>query len=283
MKDKILLKGSSGINIYFYTNSEGIKIVRKETANQEQIIRLKTQYKKHLFLRKQENNLFHVPEVLNKQQTDGLFFYEYKFIEGSSMVQNLFTKPTKELIPLMDKLVLIIKYFSSQNKYYESAYKDKELRDVLKEKILSVSSRIKMDKITKDRLLVKLESLKAPQGKTLSHGDLSFDNIIVDKKNNIWLIDYIGTFYPHYWLDIAKLFQDIEGKWYQLKHGGKVDKKKLDALVKHLKREVSVFDKDYQKSHNFLMSTVFLRILPYLKSKSEKDNILKKINHYLEK
>lgn len=280
---KILLKGSSGINIYFYTDSSGIKVVRKETTTKEQIIRLKTQYQKHIFLLNKKNALFHIPKVLNKGYKNGHFFYEYQYIEGSSMMEVLINKPTEKLILLLDKLVLIVKYFSTQNKYYENFYQGRHFKYALKEKILNVSNKENLSEKLKIKLLTKLKALNTPQNKTLSHGDLSFDNIIVDKKNNVWLIDYIGTFYPHYWLDIAKLFQDIEGGWYQLKHGGIVDKNKVNKLTNHLKKKIYTLDRDYLKNHNFLMSIIFLRILPYLKSNSKKRKILKKINAYLEK
>lgn len=283
MKNKTVLKGSSGINIYFYTNSKGVKIVRKVSYSKKQIPRLKTQYEKHLFLSKQKNDLFRIPKIVNTGNKNGSFFYEYTYIEGSSMVQILIDKSTEELTYLLDKLSLITKYFSCQNKYFENSYKNSDFKYILKEKILDVCKKELLDEKLKEKLITKLESLKLPQIKTLSHGDLSFDNIIVDKKNNIWLIDYIGTFYPHYWLDIAKLFQDIEGGWYELKHKVKLDKSKINYLTNHLKKRVSIFDRDYLKNHNFLMSIIFLRILPYLKSKSEKKKILEKINAYIKK
>lgn len=283
MQNKILLKGSSGIKIYFYTNSKGVKIVRKEAVRKEQFLRLKTQYQKHLFLLNQKNALFHIPKIVNKGYKNGNFFYEYKYVKGTSMVEHLINQPLEKLIFILDKLVSIIKYFSTQNKHFENSYENKTFKDSLKEKILNIYNKEGLNEKFKEELLTRLETLSMPQNKTLSHGDLSFDNIIIDKENNIWLIDYIGTFYPHYWLDIAKLFQDIEGKWYELKYGITIDKNKVNKLTKYFKRRINTLDRNYLKNHTFLMSIIFLRILPYLKDESKKNKVLKKIKDYLEK
>ncbi|MBI2596900.1 hypothetical protein HYW41_01975 [Candidatus Daviesbacteria bacterium] len=287
---RIKLKGSSGVSILF-KNNKGIKIVRKQSEKKEQIDRLKVQYSKHIFLSKLNNDLlrsnkpvlFNIPQIISSGNEGGNFFYEYKFVEGVSLSEALSLKSTNQLIKLIDKLVLIIKYFSTNSEYFELSYENRKFEDVLTDKIVNVCNILNLDSSIKNKLLSKLSSVNIPTNKTLCHGDLSFENIIVDKKDNIWLIDCIGTFYPHYWTDLSKLFQDIEGEWYSLKHKVKPDRFKNKQLTNYLKKRINEFDKDYIKSHNFFMAMIFLRILPYLKDQSKQKKILRKINSYLDK
>ncbi len=278
---KSRLKGSSGVSISFKTIN-GIKIVRKQSEKKEQIGRLKVQYEKHIFLSKQKNNLFKIPQIINSGSRKNLFFYEYKFIEGFSMSEVLSLKPTDQLIKIMDKLVLIVKYFSKNVEYFERSFENRKFKDILVDKVLRVSDTLHLDKNIKDKFLTNLKLITIPTNKTLYHGDLSFENIIIDKKDDIWLIDCIGTFYPHYWTDLSKLFQDIEGEWNYLKHGIKLDRKKNQELTNYLKKRIVEFDKGYIQSHNFFMAMIFLRTLPYLKNESKKEKILKKIKNYLD-
>ena len=49
---------------------------------------------------------------------------------------------------------------------------------------------------------------------TAVHGDLTFENILVGRGGQLWLIDAIDSPFDHYWLDWAKLFQECEGRWH---------------------------------------------------------------------
>lgn len=274
------LRGSSGISI-FLKNQSGEKIVRKQTAKKAQIERLKIQYKKHLFLLKKKNTLFNIPPIINHGTKENIFFYEYKYIEGITMSEALSSKSYEQLTKILTKLFLIVKYFSKNNDFFETFYKKISFNKVLKDKIFNICDSLTLEKSIRNKFLSKLKYINIQTNKTLYHGDLSFDNIILDKKDNIWLIDCIGTFYPHYWTDLSKLFQDIEGEWFQLKHGIKLDKEKNRKLTNYLKEKISKFDKNYLKHHNFFMAVIFLRILPYLKNKSKKEKVLEKIIKYL--
>lgn len=273
------LKGSSGVNISF-RKSGRFKIVRKQSVKKEQIERLETQYEKHLFLLKQRNNLFHIPEILNQDfDENGLFFYEYRYIEGKEMTKIFLEKSNKSLLSLIDNLLAITKYFSWQKKFYEVSHINIKFKDILYEKIISNSDHLEIN--LKINFLNIFKKLEFPDEKTMCHGDLTFENIIVDKKNRIWLIDCIGTFYPHFWLDISTLFQDIEGEWSSIKYGIKLEREKSKYFTNYLKQNISFLDKNYLKMHNFLMALKFLRILPYLKNKFKREKVLKKISSYL--
>jgi thiamine kinase-like enzyme len=117
---------------------------------------------------------------------------------------------------------------------------------------------------------------------TLSHGDLTFDNILLvnNSCDDVYLIDFLPLFYPSYFLDIAKLFQDIDGNWTQIRYNKEFPKK-----AKNIIREI-IWDslpEEYKVQHNALMVVSFARILPYAKNEHDRNMIKKEIEKFLEK
>ncbi len=60
-------------------------------------------------------------------------------------------------------------------------------------------------------LLARAQWPPLPEGPC--HGDLTLENILVDSKGAIWLIDFDAPELSSYWLDLAKLYQDLSGLW----------------------------------------------------------------------
>jgi tRNA A-37 threonylcarbamoyl transferase component Bud32 len=46
------------------------------------------------------------------------------------------------------------------------------------------------------------------------HGDLTLENILISPEQGVVFIDCDEPFASSWWLDLAKLFQDIEGRWF---------------------------------------------------------------------
>lgn len=44
-------------------------------------------------------------------------------------------------------------------------------------------------------------------------GDLTLENILLSNENNIYLIDFLDSFYDSWMIDVAKLLQDIDLYW----------------------------------------------------------------------
>ena len=49
---------------------------------------------------------------------------------------------------------------------------------------------------------------------TFCHGDLTLENMVIDRDGRIWLIDLLDSPLEHHWQDVAKLHQDLTGGWY---------------------------------------------------------------------
>lgn len=280
MKKKFLTGGNSGSEVFLYKDTLGDMLVRKQAKKKIQNKRLLVQYEKHLFFSKLKNTFFKVPEISNKGFKNGLFFYEYKYVEGENFITFLKYKDIKEIVPVIDNLFKILEYFSKENIYFETEYKTMSFRKALEDKITTNSVKLGLSVELRNKLLSHLKNVGSFNKKTLHHGDLTFDNIIIDKDKNLSLIDYSGGFYPHYWMDIVRLFQDTEGEWYKIKHKMEINKKKVEYINKYIRKKTHEFDKGYSKIHNLLMAITFLRIMPYMKSELDKKKILRKIETF---
>lgn len=280
VKKKFLTGGNSGLEVILHKDTLGRMLVRKQSKNSTQSKRLLQQYKKHLFFSKLKNLFFKVPEIYNKGFKNRLFFYEYKYVEGENFISFLKDKDIKEILPVIDNLFRILEYFSKKNTYFEKEFKTKTFKKALEDKIITNSSSLGLSYQLRKKLLLLLKNIDLVNKKTLHHGDFTFDNIIIGKDKSLSLIDYSGGFYPHYWMDIVRLFQDTEGEWYKIKHKMEINKKKITYINRYIRKKTNEFDKEYLNIHNFLMAITFLRIMPYMKSELDKKKILRKIETF---
>lgn len=278
---RVRLIGNSGSNVFLYRDENGRSLVRKQSNNATQSNRLLQQYEKHMFLSKFQNNLFKIPYIVRTGYENNLFFYEYEYIEGENFITYLRKESIEEVKLAIDKLLLIIENFSKNDTYFESEFKNKDLKEVMRSKIVANSDVAKLNTKLKEKILRLLEEMPPITKKTLHHGDLAFDNIIIDKDKNLWSLDCLGSFYPHYWMDIVRLFMDTEGEWHKIKYNMSIDKKKIVGLNNYIKEKVREFDKKYMKYHNLLMVVTLLRVLPYMESDLGKKKILRKIEVFV--
>ena len=103
------------------------------------------------------------------------------------------------------------------------------------------------------------------------HGDLTLENILVDSKGAIWLIDFDAPELSSYWLDLAKLYQDLSGLWC-LRHlaaedGSTLAYKNAVIAMRRLRAEIDqVVERALPGFHAGLPPLVALhlmRALPY--------------------
>lgn len=277
----IHLSGNSGSDVFLYRDKNGHSLVRKQSNNVAQSNRLLQQYEKSMFLSKLQNNLFKIPYIIRTGYENSLFFYEYEYIEGENFITYIQKESIEEAKWVIDKLFLIIENFSKNDTYFESEFKNKDLKEAIRSKIVANSDAAKLNLKLKEKMLSLLEKIPSTTKKTLHHGDLAFDNIIIDRDKNVWLIDCLGSFYPHYWMDVVRLFMDTEGEWYKIKYNMSIEKKKIVVLNDYIKGKVRQFDKEYMKYHNLFMALTLLRILPYMQRDLDKKKILLKIKAFV--
>ena len=273
------LDGYSGYSVLLSGNETTGYEVIKQSVSEDKNSRLQHQHLKHVFFQGLSAAPFGVPVVKNHDLEKGLFKYTYCFIEGVSLIKKIEICSQDELVYLSEKIIKILLYFKESKLHYETP-SEKNLSSYLMSKIEHNSKSCNLDSKIRNKLIEMAKSFVC-DGQTLCHGDFTFDNIIVDSQNKLWLIDYLDVF-PHYWLDISKLFQDLDGNWFEIKHNTKLPQNKLLFMRNYLFEKISRIDPEYAKYHRFLLAVSFLRILPYAKSTNDRDLILEKIKHCVE-
>lgn len=275
----LILDGYSGFEVSLVKGNDGhYKVVKKSRSNDKNE-RLRHQHTKHLFFEKMPDLGFGVPKVIGSGEKNGLFYYEYEFVEGATLVTHIDRASQEETTRICDSLLRIVRSFSSQKDSYYEKWMQGGMQDFLRQKIEVNCAKCGIDTGIKKRLLESVAAMPE-KGKSLCHGDFSFDNIVLDEGGKFWLIDYQDVF-PNYWMDISKLFQDIDGRWYEVKHGARLPMNKMYFMREYLLEGIRKIDPEYEKFHNALLAIVFLRILPYSKTGADHKVILERINNFV--
>lgn len=103
-------------------------------------------------------------------------------------------------------------------------------------------------------------------GKTACHGDLTLENIIM-KDNQLYLIDFLDSFYDCWIMDISTLLQDVQTLW-SYRYQDEISNNTLirliifrDILIDKVK---SIVGSEYIEVYYALLLKL-IRIYPYTK------------------
>ena len=117
------------------------------------------------------------------------------------------------------------------------------------------------------------------------HGDLTLENIIVTTNNELYLIDFLDSFYDSWMIDIAKLLQDLELKWsYRFSEDDSNREIRLLIAKEALLNRIRVMDNGQEIIRNVysILLLNILRILPYSKDDITIIFIEESLNHTLD-
>lgn len=193
--------GHSGCVLSLFLDNDK-KFVRKRSSSISYNARLKRQCKKQANL---ASNIIKAPEVYNYGYEDNLFYFDMEYIEGKTIAEYLPNIISSEIPQLMQLLF--------DNLYMQNLEKIPRTNEIFNTKIEQLK-----------KTLVKNKNLREPfqllssfnwdnVDKSPCHGDLTMENIIITPSKQLYLIDFLDSFYNSWMLDIAKLLQDLELKW----------------------------------------------------------------------
>lgn len=211
------------------------------------------------------------PRILNHGFMENLFYFDMEYIPATRLVDTIIDADKQELLSISKRLEKTI--------------------DLLKQNpmngdgdLLLTASRIKLENISNclngqcSRQVVRtvLYSLRQQLDKLpefllscggFCHGDLTLENILYDRRNGrFFLIDFLDNYIEHHWFDFVKLFQDIEGGWYQFRNPGMKRNNilsKMEFLGDRLWKFIQQNEKGYAAYHHVMLAITFARILPY--------------------
>jgi len=271
-----LLNGFSGCKVLL-CQGKGKYFVRKISKSKEYNFRLKIQMEKQkFFFENVAGGRISTPQVMGEGSEKGLFYFDMDYIDGISLVEKIYNSRKEEIEELAKVLLSTLNLIHK----VKSSKEEINLEEKFTEKIKSISSSInKEEKTILIQIMTQFKGLPVLK-KTFCHGDFTLENVIYNKKDGkYYLIDFLDSFVDHSWMDVAKLFQDIEGEWFLLRNpllDKRIMKIKNDFLKeiilksKGIREGYSLYNKPF-----FLMT--FARILPYANKKEEKEFIKERL------
>ena len=247
------LSGFSGCKIQLLSLNGNY--VRKISKNVHYNKRLQKQMEKQVFFQTYSNKKIGTPKIIQSGYQSDLFYFDMEYIQGSTLVEEIML--STNLSKITNDLLEIIKLISAINLGF-----DVSLSDAVSKKI----SEIQFEEDILSKMIIKAKNMPTIAA-TFCHGDLTLENIIYDRNiDKYYLIDFLDNFADHYWFDIAKIFQDVEGYWYAFKNP-ELDKEVLKIKMFFINKVItSLLESNYLTHHSFLNALNFLRIIPYAKA-----------------
>ena len=220
-----------------------------------------------------------VPQIFDDGVADDCYWFDMEFIAGVDAVDYLAFGTRQRLERLAEQIGLILEVEASKA---ISGQDQLDLHRLVLDKLDEINQ--VTGNVHYDILLLIRQALGENRiflEPTIAHGDLTLENILIDKHEKLWLIDAIGSPINHYWTDLAKLFQDLVGRWY--KHRGRNLSIGLTrTMTDHIFKHAIKLDLRYSEVHSVLLALTFARILPYCKYTQDVDFVTNKIHLSLE-
>ncbi|MFC3580151.1 aminoglycoside phosphotransferase family protein [Sphingomonas hylomeconis] len=259
------LSGFSGALIALIRDDAGRQFVRKVAEQPGNSERLRRQATRQGDLERWLDGVARVPAIDRDGVADDCYWFDMSFAPGRDGVTFLFDASRAQQRAFITKVHGVVERLASLGVSDATV----DVAAAAKHKIDEIKTRLgTADHATLDRLELHFRSAPTALPATVAHGDLTLENIIVAGDGSITLIDTIDSPFDHYWNDLAKLFQDLEGRWFQ--HRGKRLPIALSwDLRQQLFAAARAMDPGYASHHYLMLALVFARILPYAKSAAD--------------
>lgn len=282
--DARALTGLSGARVVLMTRDGRRWFVRKAARDPAGSARLARQLaKQRAFVASLGGALgdaVRVPEILGEGEHDGRFYFDMEFVRGVDGISYLRRASYPEIVAFADKLCRYLDEVAVRSSVGAGA---PTLFDALYGKLCDVHRKTAaLPGETLAQLFLALEQLRTQAAATapsLCHGDLTLENLVVDEHGVFWLLDLLDAPYEHWWQDVAKLHQDLDGGWYQL-HQPAIGRGVLDYVSRRVLGAAVARDPIYAQIHRVLLACTFVRILPYARTPEERAFVTARVEHY---
>lgn len=275
-----LLSGLSGARVYLMTQDGRRWFVRKAAAQADGSPRLRRQAEKQKAWLAHGDDLVRTPRILHEGEIEGRYFFDMDAVRGVDGVTYLRSADYDGVKEFTNRLCRYLTQVAAAPPLCDSTSRD--LFDALFSRICAVqaaTSRLGSDDAA--AVLLGLERVRKHGNlpPTWCHGDMTLENILVDEQGGIWAFDLLDAPYEHYWQDVAKLHQDLEGGWY-LRHQPPIARCVTEFVGRRLQETTVQLDPDYAVLHPVLMAATFIRILPYVHEAAAIRFVLERVGYY---
>ncbi len=251
------LTGHSGCGLKLY-RKDNILFLRKDSGTSGYNRRLKKQC-----IKQQRFQLegIKTPEVLSYGLKNGLFYFDMEFLNGITLAEHMNSIKIKEINHLIGLLFKALPIASSKI--------NPKADRIFHNKIAELRQKIAQTNNLAMAALQKLESYDYSNVPgSYCCGDLTLENIILSDDKQVYLIDFLDSFYNSWMIDVAKLLQDLELRW-SYRHS-KIDfnlNMRLAVAREALIENIAEFPdgQEMLKSIYHILLLNVLRIYPYAK------------------
>ena len=272
-----MLSGLSGAAVYLLTEDGTTWFVRKGATDAGSSARLRRQMAKQIAFGEQMAGIVRTPSVLAEGAVDDRYYFDMEFISGTDGASFL----RQGSIPDIQGFAgTICDYLGAASALRSGAQVDPYA--VLHQRVSDVQARTQaLDADLFDRVLRLLEPMRqlGTIPETVCHGDLTLENMLIDRQGTIWLVDLLDSPIEHHWQDVAKLHQDLSGGWY-LRRVAPISRSVLSFVSRAVLDATTARDPAYAEVHWALLASTFVRILPYAQVESDRRMILERIEHF---
>jgi hypothetical protein len=277
-----LLSGFSGCSVSLLSSPSNPLFVRKASTSPESSLRLRQQFNKLLAFQEYKFSSTFCPKILNNGYYNECFYIDLEYVQGLDLIAYLATADVSQLKLLANRLG---NFLIEMGKLPSIEKKPENLTEAFYDKTFTIVEKCPwLPDQVKVNLFLNVKKLAGLMGNksSLCHGDFTFENILIDKNNQIFLIDHLDSFFPHYWQDVSKLHQDLSGEWFRFRRSkAYVPKYTLAYLSDRVLESVCEVDQSYLSVHNGLVALVFARILPYTTGGESREFVLSRVSYYL--
>ena len=238
------------------------KVIIKSAGSPKYNSRLRKQAEKQFhFSRHYVLPHFSTPRILNAID-DEIFSFEMEYINGLSFSEFLGFASRKDLMNLADAFV---QYFQL-SKYNSDFYPEEDSRRLILNKLHSLKEKSEY-KFFIDFLTSKVHASSDSVPCNFCHGDFTLSNMIFHDK--VYLIDFLDSYIDSYWIDLAKVRQDLYYRWALIYNEG--NNLRLNSAFDYLNNVISYEFSSTLESLMFKVVDVIniLRIEPYVPSEKK--------------
>ena len=269
----IHLRGHSGCDITVVDTPEGL-LVKKKATDRSYNQRLYAQYIKQ---KDYQSAVFRGTQVHSCfLEDDGLLAFTMDYISGRTLAEAMHTIELYKILPLGNRFAALLP---------EKIVPNSSANVVFKSKIDALEKSISGSGFQAEAAFRALRRFDwSGASESPCHGDLTLENIILEG-DEIYLIDFLDSFYDSWAIDLAKILQDADLHWHyryeeNLENNLKI---RLYCLKESVVNAILA-----RQDGKWLYSTVYhvlllnvLRIIPYCKDEVTREWISRQIENLL--
>ncbi len=271
------LVGLSGASVFLATRDDVTWFVRKVAHDEAASSRLREQARRQRVLSLMPGAPLSCPEVVEEGELAGRYWFDMALVRGADGASH-FARAAMEQVAAT--ATVLCDWFKFANHTPAQAAQTDTLCGAVTRRMHDVQAKCALPEALFARVLGQMTRLRAfdALSPTLCHGDLTLENVIVGEHQRVFAIDLLDAPFEHWWLDVAKLHQDLDGGWYQ-RQQPRISRGVTHHVSARLLQAAETLTPGYRIAHPALLCATFMRILPYVDD-SRRPFVMQRVEHY---